>query len=107
MVKRPSDSSPSAGGVHSPAKQNQGSPFTVKDQPWFCFAGLWTPDADGRFTILTTAPGPDVAPYHDRQVVVLPREDWAAWLDLTRPEAELLKPSPEGTLQVEQVVREA
>ena len=81
--------------------------FTVKGEPWFCFAGLWTPEGDGRFTLLTTAPGPDVAPYHDRQPVVLPREDWAAWLDLARPEAELLKPTPAGVLEVEQVPREA
>jgi putative SOS response-associated peptidase YedK len=87
--------------------------FTVKGEPWFCFAGLWTPTpeaqdgSEGRFTILTTEPGPDIAPYHDRQVVVLPRQDWDAWLDLTCPEAELLKPTPAGTLEVEEVRREA
>jgi putative SOS response-associated peptidase YedK len=85
--------------------------FTMTGEPWFCFAGLWreTPETEdgARFTILTTAPGPDVAPYHDRQVVVLPRADWAAWLDLTRPEAELLRPLAAGSLEVEQVQREA
>jgi len=55
------------------------------------------------FTLLTTAPGPDVAPVHDRQMVILERDDWSAWLDLTRPEAELLRPLPAGSLQVEQV----
>jgi putative SOS response-associated peptidase YedK len=55
------------------------------------------------FTILTTAPGPDIAPIHDRQVVVLDQADWLAWLDLTRPEAELLCPLPAGSLSVEQV----
>ncbi len=54
-------------------------------------------------TILTTEPGPEVAPIHNRQVVVLERADWAAWLDLTRPEAELLRALPMGSLQVEQV----
>ena len=54
------------------------------------------------FTILTTEPGPDVAPIHNRQVVVLERADWLAWLDLTRPEAELLRPLPAGSLVVEQ-----
>ena len=69
-------------------------------------AGLWRegsgnqPDA---FTMLTTEPGPDVAPYHDRQVVVLPPADWASWLYLSRPEADLLKPSPAGALAVETV----
>jgi hypothetical protein len=38
------------------------------------------------FTMLTTAPGPDVVPYHDRQVAVLPPADWLAWINLTRPE---------------------
>ena len=62
------------------------------------------PDGGGdAFTILTTEPGPDVAPIHDRQVVVLDRSDWLAWLDLTRPEAELLRPLVTGALQVEQV----
>jgi putative SOS response-associated peptidase YedK len=83
--------------------------FTLRGERWFCFAGLWREDeqGEGRFTILTSEPGPDIAPYHDRQVVVLPREDWAAWLDLSRPESELLKPTPAGTLEVEEVRREA
>jgi putative SOS response-associated peptidase YedK len=81
--------------------------FTKAGEPWFCFAGLWRPTpeaedgAEGRFTLLTTAPGPDVAPYHERQPVVLDRADWAAWLDLSRPEGELLTPSAAGALHVE------
>ncbi len=55
------------------------------------------------FTLLTTAPGPDVGPIHDRQMVVLERADRLAWFDLSRPEAELLKPLPAGSLHVEQV----
>lgn len=80
--------------------------FTKADEDWFCFAGLWRPgkgDVADAFTLLTTTPGPDVAPIHDRQMVVLERSDWAAWLDLTRPEAELLQPLPEGSLRVERV----
>jgi putative SOS response-associated peptidase YedK len=80
--------------------------FTRAGEDWFCFAGLWRPLPNGSgdaFTILTTAPGPDVAPIHDRQVVVLDRADWLAWLDVTGPEAELLKPLPAGSLVVEQV----
>jgi putative SOS response-associated peptidase YedK len=66
-------------------------------EDWFCFAGLWRPTPDGAgdaFTLLTTGPGPDVAPFHNRQVVVLERSDWQAWLNLGRPEAELLRPLP-------------
>jgi SOS response associated peptidase (SRAP) len=80
--------------------------FIKAGEDWFCFAGLWRPMPDGTgeaFTILTTEPGPDVAPIHNRQVVVLDRVDWLAWLDLTRPEAELLRPLSAGSLRVEQV----
>ncbi|WP_293865092.1 SOS response-associated peptidase [uncultured Alsobacter sp.] len=79
--------------------------FRMAGEDWFCFAGLWRPTASGgdAFTILTTAPGPDVAPIHDRQVVILPKDDWMAWLDLTRPEEELLRPLPAGSRVVEQV----
>jgi len=75
-------------------------------EPWFCFAGLWraaSGDAPEAFTILTTEPGPDVAPIHNRQVVVLNRANWTAWLDLTLPEAELLRALPTGSLDIEQV----
>ena len=85
------------------AKRKDKWRFTLAGADWFCIAGLIRPDAiDGAecFTMLTTAPGPDVAPYHDRQVAVLPPENWRAWLDLTRPEAELLRPLPPGSLEV-------
>jgi putative SOS response-associated peptidase YedK len=80
--------------------------FPPVGEEWFCFVGLWRPMPDGTgdaFTLPTTKPGPDVAPIHDRQMVVLERDDWAAWLDLTKPEATLLRPLPAGALQVEQV----
>ena len=78
--------------------------FTKIGEDWLCFAGLWRPtDAGEAFTLLTTEPGPDVAPIHDRQMVIVDRADWVAWLDLTRSEAELLRPLPPGSLAVEQV----
>ena len=75
--------------------------FTKAGEDWFCFAGLWRPMLEGgeAFTILTTDPGPDVAPIHNREVVVVERDDWLAWLDLARPEAELLRPLPAGAKQ--------
>jgi putative SOS response-associated peptidase YedK len=74
--------------------------FTEAGRPWFCLAGLWRryDDVD-RFTLLTMEPGPDMAPYHNRQVALLPREAWAAWLG-GAPEAGLLKPGPAGSLKV-------
>lgn len=79
--------------------------FSLKDSPVMAIAGLWSEADDGSlsFTMLTTEPGPDIAPYHDRQVCVLAPKDWAAWLFLNGPESELLKPLPAGTLVVETV----
>jgi putative SOS response-associated peptidase YedK len=37
--------------------------------------------------------------YHDRQVAVLRPADWAKWLYLSKPEAELLRPLPGGSLR--------
>lgn len=79
--------------------------FTKAGEEWFCFAGLWRPmpDSGAAFTLLTTTPGPDVEPIHNRQMIVLEREDWGGWLNLSKPEAALLQPLPAGSLQVEQV----
>jgi putative SOS response-associated peptidase YedK len=72
--------------------------FTLAGSDWFWMAGIVR---DGGFALLTTSPGDDVAPYHDRQIIVLPPERGVDWLVLSRSEAELLGPSPKGTLHVE------
>jgi putative SOS response-associated peptidase YedK len=79
--------------------------FSLKGSPVMGIAGLWSEDKDGAlsFTMLTTAPGPDIEPYHDRQVCVLAPEDWAHWLFLSKPQDALLGPLPKGTLDVETV----
>ena len=78
--------------------------FTKTGESWFCIAGLWrTTEVGEAFTMLTVEPGPDVAPYHNRQVAVLERRDFARWLDPAEPAGALLGPLPAGTLQVEQV----
>ena len=53
--------------------------------------------------MLTTAPGEDILPYHDRQIVVLRPEKWSAWIYLTESESELLQPLSAGSLKVETV----
>jgi putative SOS response-associated peptidase YedK len=65
--------------------------FTKVGEDWFCFAGLWrpTPDGGAAFTLLTTEPGSDVSEIHDRQMVVLNRSEWSAWLEQTGNEAAL------------------
>ena len=76
--------------------------FTLVGEPWFCIAGLIRPGAaDGAdaFAMLTIEPGPDVAPIHPRQVVVLGPGEWTQWLDGPEPEA-VLQPSLAGALQV-------
>jgi putative SOS response-associated peptidase YedK len=79
--------------------------FTLNGAPWFAIAGLWRndPAVGEAFTMLTGEPAPDVAPYHDRSIVVLPPADWARWLDPSVPEGDVLKPLPEGSLAVEQI----
>ena len=78
--------------------------FTLSDHPMMAVAGLWR-EGEGNqppsFTMLTTEPGPDVAPIHDRQIVVLAPDRWADWLYLSKPEKELLAPLPKGSLEVE------
>ena len=77
--------------------------FTMPGEDWFAIAGIVRdhPGVGEAFTMLTAAPGPDVAPYHGRQVVVLTRAQWPLWLDLRIPAGDVLAPSPAGTLAVE------
>ena len=69
-------------------------------QRLFWVAGLIQ---DGAFAMLTHKPGMDIAPRHDRQIVLLRPKDGAAWLDLQKPETELLRALPAGSLGVEKV----
>lgn len=90
-------------GKKSPKAKHR---FTMVGEPVFAIAGLWKPGQGNQpaaFTMLTTQPGTDVAPIHNRQIVVLAPADWRAWLDLTRAEAEILRALPAGSLSVETV----
>ena len=79
--------------------------FKLRGADQFAIAGLWRtdPTVGEAWTMLTTEPGEDVKPYHNRQIVVLPPEDFARWLDPSVPAAELCKPLPAGSLTVEQI----
>ena len=74
-------------------------------EPIFAIAGIWreTEDVGEAYTMLTMEPGPDIAPYHDRQIVILERESWADWLDPSVSAKPLIKPLPAGSLSVEQI----
>ncbi|CAH1696011.1 Abasic site processing protein [Hyphomicrobiales bacterium] len=79
--------------------------FTKRDEAIFCIAGIWrdTKDVGEAYTMLTMEPGPDIKPYHDRQIVILERSAWAGWLNPAISAKSLIKPLPAGTLSVAQV----
>ncbi|AQR75982.1 SOS response-associated peptidase family protein [Sphingomonas sp. LM7] len=78
--------------------------FTLAGHRWFCIAGIWRDSPVGEaFTMLTIEPGEDVAPYHSRQIVPLPRDRWAAWLDTQVPADDVLVALPKGSLDVVRV----
>lgn len=91
--------------VETKAKRKHKWLFTLRDQPMFAIAGLWRtdPTVGEAYTMLTTEPGEDMRPYHNRQIVVLPPADFGRWLDPSVTARELAKPLPAGSLDVEQV----
>ena len=72
---------------------------TAAELDVFCFAALVR---DQRFTLLTCDPGPDIAPFHDRQPVILGPADWREWLTSGGDVSHLLAPLPAGQIKVEQ-----
>lgn len=74
--------------------------FSLADGDWFYFAGVWRPatrDWPEVYAILMIQANDDMAPFHDRQMTVLRRDQRMAWLDRTCLEEELLRPLPSGT----------
>ena len=83
--------------------------FTVPAQETFAFPGIWdhAETADGpldSFALLTSAPGPDQARYHNRQPVILERAQWSDWLDPANDMAPSFKGSPTVTVKVKPFV---
>lgn len=72
--------------------------FTMVGQDWFWIAGIVK---QGCFSMLTTSPGPDVAPYHHRGIIPMAPKAGLDWLTLARPQAQVLAPPPAGSLAVE------
>jgi putative SOS response-associated peptidase YedK len=66
-------------------------------------AAIWRdhPDVGEAFTLLTGLPGEDVKPYHHRQIVLVPPQRWADWLDPRVPSGDFLVPAPPAFLRVE------
>lgn len=69
--------------------------FSLKGEEWFWIAGIVKQDC---FSMLTVEQGPDIAAVHDRQIVILPPQHGMDWLTLAKPEAEILKALPKGSL---------
>jgi putative SOS response-associated peptidase YedK len=69
--------------------------FTMPDEDLFFIAGHMRENA---WAMLTTDPGPDIAPFHNRQVVVLSPQDAMVWLQ-GAVEGAVLRPALAGTLE--------
>lgn len=76
--------------------------FTWPGHAWFGIAGIVRADAKvgEAFTLLTCEPGADIAPYHDRQVVLLSPAECFAWLEPASLAEDFVRPLPEGSLAV-------
>jgi putative SOS response-associated peptidase YedK len=76
--------------------------FRPADGQPFAIAGVTRNDAQvgEAFTLLTVPPGPDIAPYHNRQIALLPPPAWRGWLDGSVSSKEMLRPAEAGELSV-------
>ncbi len=89
-----------------PAKTKQPYAIAKRKEGLVGFAGLWETavDPDGgeidTLAILTTPAGPDMAPLHGREPVVIARESYKLWLEADERDAAalqgLLAPAPAG-----------
>jgi len=95
-----------------PAQSPKGTPpffFTLKDQQLFAFAGIWDHWQQGNHpaiescSIVTTTPNEWLSDIHHRMPVILPEEDYDAWLNPDENDTtflqSLLKPYPETEMQ--------
>jgi putative SOS response-associated peptidase YedK len=76
--------------------------FRPADGEAFAIAGVVrdSPDIGEAFTLLTVPPGPDIAPYHNRQIALLSPPQWRSWLDGSKSSKDMLQPAPAGGLSV-------
>lgn len=77
--------------------------FRDPELPFLALAAIWRAgeqDGPGSFSLLTMAPGPDVAPYHDRGVIPVPQTRWAEWLTAEPFPAGLIAAPSAGALVV-------
>ncbi|HUZ76474.1 MAG TPA: SOS response-associated peptidase [Chloroflexota bacterium] len=82
---------------HHTGKTGQPYAIGLSSGELFAFAGIWVAAKDGEgwlvsCAILTSAPNPLVASLHDRQPIILRREDERIWLDATATDPAELMP---------------
>lgn len=104
-----------ANGFYEWRKAESGKiPFWIhaKDKGIIYFAGIYNLDAEGNehYSIMTTSPNEEMESIHNRMPVILNEEGQNNWL-LTPAEeaemlAELLRPIPDGSLDMFEVSRE-
>ncbi|MFN0185096.1 MAG: SOS response-associated peptidase [Aquabacterium sp.] len=98
---------PAGGRAAKPVKQPYFiSPSPASGEALFAMAGLfeaWRPrdsaaDAPWLLTccVITTAPNALMADIHDRMPVMVPRDQWAAWLDRTQQDPDVFAPLMTG-----------
>lgn len=90
--------------------------ITPKQGKYFSFAGLWDEwtGESGKnmktYTIITTKPNKEMADIHNRMPVILNKHQADIWLaptDITESQADdLLRPAPDGSLNLEIVSEE-
>lgn len=77
--------------------------FRDAEAPFLALAGIWRAGEAGEgaaFALLTTEPGPDVAPYHNRGVIPVLSERWAEWLFADPFPADVIAPPAAGRMTV-------
>ena len=78
--------------------------FSLANGDFFYFAAIWRPATEhwpAAYAVLTIPANRDVLPYRTRQMAVIRRADRMGWLNLARPEEQLLKPLPHKSFRVE------
>ena len=77
--------------------------FSLPDQELFAVAGIWrdTDEWGPAYSMVMTEACEHVQGVHDRMPAILPREDWADWLDGEPDAAGLLCRPFEGVMTVE------
>lgn len=82
--------------------------LSVKDQPIFAWAGLWSHSAEWGdvFTGVMTSAASELVDIHDRSPVILEKRDWMQWLTLPMEELKRFdKLYPAARIEVEKTDR--